>query len=277
MVRLQQKERECTRRGVEPDAGGRIMGERVNSLCLVLLAAGIVLSQSASAEVAIGSIPGTFNVSLSGSSSYSIPIKIAPGSAGTQPQIQLNYDSQTLGGALGAGWSLGGLSAITRGPRDVFVDGTAGAINLDDNDALYLDGQRIVPVKGPTGSGAAREIEYRKVNDDFTQITQYGADLNHSYFRARTKGGVTLVFGNPANALPAPPRNPTALDATIKFANGSVVAFAESAAIDSAGNFISFHYQSNGYGDYNIIEIDYTGRGTINEKAVISVDQKSVC
>ena len=51
------------------------------------------------------------------------------------------------------------------------------------------------------------------------------------------------------------------------------MAFAESAAIDTAGNFISFHYQSNNFGDYNVIEIDYTGHGTINEKAVISVDQ----
>ena len=64
--------------------------------------------------------PGTFNVTLSGSSGYSIPIKIAAGSAGTQPQIQLNYDSQALGGSLGAGDSLGGLSVITRGPHDPF-------------------------------------------------------------------------------------------------------------------------------------------------------------
>jgi hypothetical protein len=118
------------------------------------------------AGTTIGSIPGSFDVSLSGSSSYSVPIKIAPGSAGTQPQIQLNYDSQTIGGPLGAGWSVGGLSAITRGPRDAFVDGMPGAINFDDNDAIYLDGQRIVRVKGPTGTGPVREVEYRKVNDD---------------------------------------------------------------------------------------------------------------
>ena len=170
MVRLQQKERECTRRGVEPDAGGRIMGERVNSLCSS--AAGIVLSQSASAEVASRLNPCHIRrgVALSGSSQLlRFRLKLRLDSAGTQPQIQLNYNSQTLGGALGAGWSLGGLSAITRGPRDVFVDGTAGAINLDDNDALYLDGQRIVRSRGRRAP-AQRVRSSPQSNDDFTEL-----------------------------------------------------------------------------------------------------------
>lgn len=35
-------------------------------------------------------------------SSYSVPIKIAPGSAGCTATNTLNYDSQTLGGPLGS-------------------------------------------------------------------------------------------------------------------------------------------------------------------------------
>src|SRR5271157_1260991 len=136
----------------------------------------------------VGTVPGTFTVSLAGSSSYSMPIRVAPGSAGTQPKIELTYDSQSFGGALGAGWSIRGFSAIARGPRDQFVDGRPGAVGLSEQDALYLDGQRIVPISAPTGAGVARQVEYRKVNDDFTQILQYGSDLNHSYFRVKTKG-----------------------------------------------------------------------------------------
>jgi hypothetical protein len=105
-------------------------------------------------------------------------------------------------------------------------------------------------------------------------LINQGIDLNHSYFRVRTKGGVTIVFGNPANATGG--GNQASLDATIRFEDHPdrpVLAFAESAAIDTAGNFISFHYQSNKNGDYNITEIDYTGHGTIDEKAVLSIDQ----
>jgi Salmonella virulence plasmid 65kDa B protein len=232
----------------------------------------------------VGTIPGTFDVSLSGSANYSIPIKIAPGTAGTQPQIQLNYDSQILGGPLGAGWAVGGLSAITRGPHDQFVDGNPGAVNLDDDDALYLDGQRIIPVSKPAVIGGVRETKYRKVNDDFTEIVQFdprldpklSPDLNHSYFRARTKGGVTLLFGNPEIVTAAP--NPNSLDATVRFANGTVMAFAESAAVDTAGNFIAFHYDikdsdSKDNGEYNISEIDYTGHGRLDYRGVLAVDR----
>jgi hypothetical protein len=238
--------------------------------------------EAVAANATIGSIPGSFDVSLSGSSSYTISIKVAPGTAGTQPKLQLNYDSQTIGGPMGAGWSIGGLSAITRGPKDKFVDGVPGAIKFDDGgspdltrqDALYLDGQRLVPVSGPRGSGASREIEYRKVNDDFTEIVQFGPDLSHSYFRARTKGGVTLIFGNPA-ILRSPLASSSELDASIRVNNstGPILVFAESAAIDTAGNFITFHYQSNDLGDYNVSEIDYTGHGQIDAKGIISKDR----
>jgi hypothetical protein len=118
-------------------------------------------SAQAPAPAAVGSIPGSFSVSLSGSSTYSIPIKIPPGTAGTEPKIALVYDSQALGGALGAGWSISGLSVITRGPKDIFTDGFSAGIKLEDGDALYLDGQRIVPIS-QSGSGPTRTIEYRK-------------------------------------------------------------------------------------------------------------------
>lgn len=254
---------------------------RKRAICFCVLAVAWATPSTSFAEVAVGSIPAGFDVSLSGSSNYSLPIKIAPGTAGTQPQIQLIYDSQTIGGPMGAGWSIGGVSAITRGPKDKFVDGVPGPIAFDNGgsmdltqqDALYLDGQRLVPVRGPTGSGVDRRVEYRKANDDFTEIVQFGPDFAHSYFRARTKGGVTLIFGN--SEIAASPTAPSKLDATIRLDNGSgpILVYAESAAIDTAGNFISFHYQSNGWGDYNISEINYTGHGRTNEKGVITVDR----
>ncbi|WP_171054517.1 RHS repeat-associated core domain-containing protein [Roseovarius arcticus] len=232
-----------------------------------------VLAQGAAAEERlVGAIPGALDVTLNGSSSYSIPIKIAPGTAGTQPKIQLAYSSQSFGGPLGAGWSISGISAITRGPKDQFVDGAAGAINLDDDDALYLDGQRILPIGPAVGTGSSRTLEYRKVDDDFSEIVQYGPDLNHSYFRVRTKGGVTLIFGNPEILTIGDPASPD-LDATIHLSNGAVLAFAESIAADTVGNFIQFRYQKNGLGDYNIRNIYYTGHGRFDEKSLLHVDR----
>ena len=67
----------------------------------------------------VGTIGGSFDVTLSGTSTYTIPIRLAPGAAGTEPKLALTYDSQSPSGSLGAGWSITGISAITRGPKAV--------------------------------------------------------------------------------------------------------------------------------------------------------------
>jgi hypothetical protein len=209
----------------------------------------------ARAETAAGSIPGSFDVTLSGHASYSIPIKIAPGAAGTEPKIQLSYDSQAPAGVLGAGWYLSGLSVVTRGPKEQAIDGESGQVTLTENDALYLDGQRILPVGAASGAGSSRRQEFRKTLDDQTRIIQIGPDLEHSFFLVQTKGGVTLVFGNAENASGSPG------DSVVRFADGRVLGFAESLAVDTAGNTIEFHYDQNKNGDYNVSHIDYTAHG----------------
>jgi hypothetical protein len=91
-----------------------------------------------------GFTPGSFRVSETGAATYTIPIRVPPGIAGMQPQLALTYNSQAGNGLLGVGWSLSGLSAISRCPRTVAQDGVKGGINYDANDRYCLDGQRLV-------------------------------------------------------------------------------------------------------------------------------------
>ncbi len=198
----------------------------------------------------VGAVGGSFDVTLSGSSTYSIPIRIAPGSAGTEPKLALVYDSQAAGGSVGAGWSIVGLSAITRGPKTLYFDGEVDGVRLQESDALFLDGQRLVPIN-VSGTGAARRVEFRKEVDDQSQIVQIGSDFSSSRFLVRTKGGLTIVFNGAGGSR-------------IQLSCGPTLLHAASFIFDTTGNLIEFKYQNDGDGDYDIAEINYTGRGTVD-------------
>ena len=82
----------------------------------------------AHATTAVGATPGSFKVNETGAATYTIPITVPPGTAGMAPTLSLNYNSQSGNGPLGVGWSLGGLSAITRCPATYAQDGFKGGI-----------------------------------------------------------------------------------------------------------------------------------------------------
>src|SRR4051812_19572207 len=120
---------------------------RLNGLARALtLVSTLWLARIACAATDVATIPGNFDVTFGGSATYTIPLKLPPGSGGVQPRLALSYDSQAGGGPLGAGWSIAGFSVISRGPKNMKLDGVVRGVVLDDSDALYLDGQRLIPL-----------------------------------------------------------------------------------------------------------------------------------
>jgi hypothetical protein len=149
--------------------------------------AGLLLALLSAPLFAQMSTPGNFRVSETGAAVYEIPIKVPPGLAGMEPKLSLVYNSQSGNGLLGVGWSLQGLSAITRCPRTMAQDGVRGGVNYDSNDRFCLDGQRLMAVSGTYGADGT---EYRTERESFTKITSHGTAGNGpSYFIAKTKSG----------------------------------------------------------------------------------------
>ncbi|MBE2285967.1 MAG: hypothetical protein IAE77_21095 [Prosthecobacter sp.] len=105
-----------------------------------------------------GYTPVETGVSDTGAAQISIPIVVAPGTAGMQPKLSINYSSQGGNGPLGVGFSLSGLSTISRVGRTVAQDGVKGGVNFDANDRFALDGQRLIAINGADGADAT---EYR--------------------------------------------------------------------------------------------------------------------
>ena len=200
----------------------------------------------------VGSVPGSFDVSPAGGAIYQIPIHVPPGTAGVEPALSLVYSSQTPSGALGAGWSLAGLSAITRGPKNARSDPQPDGVRMEESDALYLDGARLIAIAS-SGNGTTRTIEYRKEIDDQTRVVEVGNDFGTAKFVVNTKGGLRIDF----DSVPGTPADQNRGD--IRFGDGSVLLRAESRVADTSGNYIDFYYQVNGAGNYDIKTIRYTG------------------
>src|SRR5262249_52324910 len=97
----------------------------------------------ASPTVAAGTAQGSFSVSSTGEAMYSMPLIAPPGRAGMEPKLAVTYDSSAGEGPLGLGFSISGLSAITRCPRNMAQDGVIQAVRDDESDALCLDGRRL--------------------------------------------------------------------------------------------------------------------------------------
>jgi hypothetical protein len=146
----------------------------------------------------VGTTAGQFAVSATGSATYSIPITVPPGVAGMQPVLSIDYNSHTGNGLLGIGFSLSGLSQISRCPAAFEPDGLVDPVDFDSNDRFCLDGQRLVLYSGTYGHPNA---EYRTEIDGFSKIVSYGETAGDpEYFKVWTKDGHEMVFGGTDDA-----------------------------------------------------------------------------
>ena len=87
-----------------------------------------------------------FEVNESGGATYAMPITVSPGTAGIQPNLSVAYSSQGSNGLLGLGFSLGGLSIISRCPATraqdnglIAVDMGKFSIGNKDESSLFFE------------------------------------------------------------------------------------------------------------------------------------------
>jgi len=139
-----------------------------------------------------------------GALGYKIAIEPPPGINNHVPSLAITYNSRGGNGIAGVGWSLSGLSAISRCPPTVATDDTGVSDPYTNKDDLCLDGQRLV-VKGRTDNVTisrtsywASGTTYVTEQANFTEITSQGYGVfpgEPNSFIAKTKDGKTLYFG----------------------------------------------------------------------------------
>ncbi|SFX46931.1 Repeat domain-containing protein [Janthinobacterium lividum] len=219
------------------------------------------------------------SVSNAGTPSYTMPIAVPPGIGGMTPNIGLLYSASGINGPVGHGWSVQGISLITRCAGNKRIDGVARSVEYGGNDKLCLDGQRLIQTdasgnptanqQGDSLGGAGMVREYRTDKDIYARIRAYGASgdpLNGpSYFKVWTKSGQIYEYGDMAGKA--------AINVTNK---GIITAWAVSRISDTPGNYMDFRYEQRdvawGSGpavgnatpghEWRLKEILYTGTAT---------------
>ena len=144
---------------------------------------------------AVGGMGTRFSVSPLGGAVCSIPIEVPVGVGGLQPNISITYNSQSGNGMAGYGTGLSGLSCITRGPRDIYHDTTAQGLKYLADDALYLDGVRLILSSGTAGQDSA---VYNPESDPFTRVIAHGtctSTSNSTWYEVQTPDGMNYRYG----------------------------------------------------------------------------------
>ncbi|MBP3726694.1 MAG: hypothetical protein J6I60_05710, partial [Bacteroidaceae bacterium] len=87
-----------------------------------------------SGSTVVDATPTEWNVSALGGATTTVSFRLPAGVGGMVPEVGLVYNSQGGNGIAGMGWSISGLSVITRGARTVWHDGAARGIGYTPDD-----------------------------------------------------------------------------------------------------------------------------------------------
>lgn len=227
------------------------MDRRILSAVAILL---VCLLSADPSAAAVGRTPGAFQVTPKGAASYTIPLWTPPGMGQLNQKMALSYSSSGGNGLLGIGWSVAGLSSITRCPATKAQNPNPAPIKLLTSDKYCLDGNQIM-------SG-------RTEFDTFARITATGTAGNGpQWFNVEGKDGLIYEYGNSA-------------DSRLIGADGStVLVWALTLVRDRNapyGNSIQFHYTQES-GTLRIDSISYphlsTGLGPFHRVRFVYEDR----
>lgn len=150
---------------------------------------------------AVGEIPFESGVSPTGAKTYNVPINLFHPDGVFAPQLSFAYNSQQGNGTLGVGWSVGGLQAITRGNKSIYYDNATSGIKMNENDALYLNGTRLILL-----SSNSTEKLYESETGHIKVIGYHSSHVL-KYFKVYYPNGYQGTFGftdNTSNKLTYP-------------------------------------------------------------------------
>lgn len=232
----------------------------------------------------VSATAGEFRVDESGAATYSVPLYLVPGTAGVAPQISLSYSSQGGYGPLGMGWSLGGMSSVSRcrATREhgdfivsgVATDGTPEPVNFTASDRYCLDGQRLIPAQA-AGTEACPSVTGMTVANLRTEIESFQRVCAYTptsgingpaFFTVERKDGSKSWYGD--RAADTADLVDGYFNATTPGKEAIALSWAQTRFQDSTGNYIDYLYTEKPAGgtagEQLISEVRYTGKKVLS-------------
>lgn len=208
----------------------------------------ITFDRAINTDAYIGVTKGDFDVNNNGAVTYSIPIDATFGISGLTPHLNLRYNHLGRNSEFGLGWSLDGLSKISRVNKSIYYDDEVAPIRFNETDALVLDGIRLIEKEG---EGINIGTKYVKEANDFSLIEcKNNPESGYKYFEIRSRDGKIYFYG-------------LTDDSRKKTSSGDVIEWKLSKIEDRNSNYIKFEYEVI-FGSHVISKIEYAGNENLS-------------
>ncbi len=116
---------------------------------------------------------GGIEVNAGGQLQFSLPIELPKGIKNVSPNVSLIYISNSSNGIAGYGWSLSGVTSISRIGKTIEKDGELNGVKLDYSDYFSFNGQKLILKSGVYGQDGAEYVTEKYSNIKIKSIGSY--------------------------------------------------------------------------------------------------------
>ncbi|MEO4206634.1 SpvB/TcaC N-terminal domain-containing protein, partial [Acinetobacter pittii] len=237
----------------------------------------LAIHHSHAADIELAeTLNGKTSVSSVGVLNHNIPLNIPPSLNGFVPPLSLNYNGENPDGILGFGWSVGGVSTVSRCYHNnskldsyqtmggsIFFEAIDYTINNPPNSSIFnqscfsLEGKKLIKISADTT--AAASTEFRFEDDDFSKITLEleTGKATIKKFIVKTKDGLTKEYATPLKF-----NYKDSVSGQYEVSEDNITDWALTTVKDSNGNYWAVEYDDLKKGFLYPKSIKYTGNGT---------------
>ena len=142
-------------------------------------------------------VDGGLQITDTGASQYTIPLKLPENRAGFVPRLALRYSSEGGGSIAGVGFNIDGVDVISRCPKNHRVHERRTPVSFTNDDALCLNGAVLRRVSGTQGQAGS---VYTRAPDNQSRITAEAGSQTTLQFKLQTRDGLTLYYGGTSDS-----------------------------------------------------------------------------